>query len=547
MINLYDYQKEAIDNIKGHLKEGKKRILIQSPTGSGKTIEFSHIVSEMKKRGKRALIITDRIELLFETGSTLEDFGLNPYHILAGHMVEPPMGFQVYAAMSQTLRRRIETWPNFWNSFDVVIVDECHKCEFNPYFENEVFPKSTIILGFSATPIRSGKQRQLSEDFQVMIEGLQVPELVKRKKLVVDHYYSTSAPDLDHAKYNSKGDYAEGWMFDKFNKTEIYEGVVENWKKICPNSNTLVFCINIQHTLETCRKFNESGIPAKFVVSDVAKPMLQANPTEAQRVRFEIKQKEYDNYIDAYQKYSGSRKSVIRQWKENKFKVLCNAGILTTGFNRKDIETIVLNRATTSLALYLQMIGRGSRIYPGKEYFNILDFGANGERLGYYNQERKWSLTHDQKKSEGATPVKECGKDNNNKEDKDKVPDINGRLGCGAYVFVSADICPYCGYVFKKEKQKKFAELIKIDYLDSHFPVKNTQIDEFQNLERTAEQRGYKQGWVIPQIIAKHGEDGLKEYAKYRRKTEPDKFGNGWIWQTKKRFQKLIDNYNSKS
>lgn len=547
MIQLYDYQQDSIEKTKDQILKGKTNILIQSPTGSGKTVMFSYIVSQMKQNNKRALIITNRIELLFETGGTLEQFGLQPYHILAGQMVQPPMNYQVYVAMSQTLRRRIDTWPEFWKSFDVVVIDECHLQEFNPYFEQYAFKGKTIILGFSATPIRTGKQRQLALDYQVIIEGLQVPELIKRGKLVSDHYYSTSAPELGHAKYNSKGDYAESWMFDKFNKTEIYDGVVENWKNICPNTATLVFCVNIQHVIETCRKFNESGIPAKFVVSDVAKPQVIGNMSDAQKVRFDKKNAEYENFIDAYCKWSGSRESIINQWKRNEFFVLVNAGILTTGFNRKDIETIVLNRATTSVSLYLQMIGRGSRIYPGKSHFNILDFGGNGERLGYYNQERKWSLVHEQKKSEGTTPVKECGKDNNNKEEnKDKIPDLNGRFGCGAYVFVSAEICPYCGYVFKKEKPKKFAELIKIDYIDSHFPEKNSQHNEFQKLERIAEERGYRQGWVVPQIIAKSGEQGLKDYAEYRKEIEPTKFGNGWIWQTKKRFKNLIDKYNEK-
>jgi superfamily II DNA or RNA helicase len=529
MINLYDYQTEAVSQVRSAMEKHYKHILVQSPTGSGKTVIFSHIVAEMKKKGKRALIITDRVELLFETGGTLQQFGLKPFHILAGQMVEPSMQYQVYVAMSQTLRRRIGMWPRFWKSFDLVIMDECHKQEFNPYFENNCF--DCHVFGFSATPVRSGKMRQLSEDYEIMIEGLQVPELIKRGKLVKDNYYGVESVALDHAKYNSEGDYAENWLYERFNKTELYAGVVENWQKICPDTVTLVFCVNIQHTIQTCKAFNDAGIKAKFLVSDVSKPQLPEHATEGQIVRYERHLKEYETYVEAYGNYSGNRETVIRQWKDHKFEVLCNAGILTTGFNRRDIETIVVNRATVSVALWLQMIGRGSRPYPGKKFFNILDFGGNGARLGYYNQMRQWSLTHESKQGDGAVPVKECGKDNK--------ADERGNTGCQAYVFVSADICPYCGYVFKKEKPEKFAELVEINYLEDITPI-NKLHAEFKKLERMAEDRGYKQAWVIPQIINKHGSEGLRQYSEYKG------YLSGWYWQTKQRFANLIEKYEEK-
>ena len=149
----------------------------------------------MRKKGKRALIITNRIELLFETGGTLQQFDLHPFKILAGQMVEPPMHYQAYVAMTQTLRLRIDKWKRFFNSFDVVVIDECHLQDFSVYFENNSFG-NTIILGFSATPMRTGKQRQLAKDYEVMIEGLQVPELIKLGKLVPDRYFGNQHADM---------------------------------------------------------------------------------------------------------------------------------------------------------------------------------------------------------------------------------------------------------------------------------------------------------------------------------------------------------------
>ena len=540
MIQLYDYQQDIINKVREHMQNGKRRILVQSPTGSGKTVIFSHIVSEMNRNNKRALIITDRIELLFETGGTLEQFDLKPFHIMAGQMVEPPKTYQVYVAMSQTLKLRIDKWRNFWKWFDVVIIDECHKQEFSDFFTKEAFPKSTYILGFSATPLRSGKMRQLGDDYEVMIPGLQVPELIKRGKLVRDIYYgSHNAPSMAGGKINTKGDYQEGQMYERFNKRELYSGVVENWKKLTPNTCTLVFCVNIQHTIETCKEFNRHGIEARFLTSPVAHPIKLTDNDPAKLVKYDIKLQEYENWREAYQKYSGDRKAILRQWKRNEFFVLINAGILTTGFNRKDIETIVINRATTSIPLWLQMLGRGSRIYEGmkpdgttnwtKKHFNILDFGGNGHELGFYNQQREWSLFHDKKESGGAPPVKSCGQGDpiSGKQGK---PDKRGNHGCGAYIFASAQICPYCGYIFEQEKQAKAIDLVEINY---NAPIQ-TKEPEWRKLERIAESRGYKHGWVINQIIIKEGEQGLANYAKAKG------YSSGWIWRTRKQYERQL-------
>jgi len=533
MITLYPYQSDLISKVREELSKGKKHILVQSPTGSGKTVMFSYIVKEMERKQKRALIITDRVELLFETGGTLQQFKLHPFNIMAGQMVEPPMTHQVYIAMSQTLRLRIGKWNKFFKSFDVVICDECHKQEFNPYFENDAF-NGAVILGFSATPQRMAKQRQLAQDYEVLIQGLQVPELIKLKKLVPDKYFGISGADVKGVKLNSFGDYQESGMFERFNKRELYSGVVENWQRNTPGTSTLAFCVNIQHTINTCKAFNESGIKSKFLVSDVVPPIMGEG--EAARVKYEIKLAEYENFRDAYRKYSGDRNQVVSDWKQRKYDVLCNAGILTTGFNRKDIETIIINRATTSIPLWLQMLGRGSRTYTGlnghiKTHFNILDFGNNANELGYYNQQRNWSLNHEQSKGGGAPPVKQCG----TMAGKRKT-DKNGNCGCEAYVFASSRICAFCGYIFELEKELKFAELVQINYSTIELPERNY----FDELEQVATSRGYKFGWVLNQIIAKYGIDGLEDYAKSR------KYQRGWLEMTKKRYSDQIKKFDKK-
>lgn len=513
MIRLYPFQEKLIADVRQKMSEGHKNIVVQSPTGSGKTVIFSYIVSEMKKRGKRALIITNRIELLSETGGTLEQFDLHPFEILAGQISEPPPNRQVYIAMSQTLRRRITKWKRFFRLFDVVIYDEVHLQEFNAY--SGLF--GCIVLGFTATPVRFGRQRQLSEDFTALVEGPQVPELIRDGYLMPDKYYGVERVDMNGVRISSLGDYQESDMYERFNRPKLYTGVVDNWKKIAAGTQTLVFCVNIMHTVKTCNAFNDAGIKAKFLTSDMAAPI--PGKTESDRVKYEKKMSEYRLYNDLWAIYSGDRHDILRQWKNREFDVLVNAGILTTGFNAPGIETIIMNRATISVPLWLQIMGRGSRVFKGKTHFNVLDFGDNASRLGYYNQQREWSLIHDSRSSAGAPPVKEC---------KGQA-DSNGKTGCNAYIYASQMICPFCGYQFSEKKDEILTELKEINYISATFSE-----PDWKRWEREAEQKGYKHGWVISRVIASGGRDALIAYARAKG------YKNGWLWNVEKRFEKQL-------
>lgn len=526
MIVLHDFQKKIKTEIALAISSGHKKILVQSPTGSGKTVIFSSIVRDANIKENKCLIITDREELLSSTDNTLNKFGLVTHTIRSGQKM-PPKNYTHCVAMSQTLRLRINRseWIDFIRSFRIVIIDEAHIQEFNVYFVNNVFDANQFILGFTATPKRTKKQRQLSEDYTHLIIGPQIPELIRRGFLVKDHYYAPAKFDTSGLKISSLGDYAENEMFDRFNKRNLYLGVIKNWNTIAHNTITIVFCVNIAHTVKTCVAFNEAGIKSKFIVSKPQKPVYEDSMTDAEFEKYLIKDQEYKEYEEAFKLYSGDRDEIINEWKSDKFRVLINTGIYTKGFDYKRIETVVINRATISESLWLQMVGRGSRTFFNKKHFNILDFGSNAERLGFYNQEREWKLDYGSSKSEGVAPVKECGKQNG-KEKTDKY----GNKGCGNLILASKMICEYCGYVFEKEKFDIEVDLVKIDYNDSEFAI----------LERKAEERGYKFGWIIRQVIAKGGEELLKEFAEYK------KYNIHWINRAKLMYKVDLELYETR-
>jgi len=376
----------------------------------------------------------------------------------------------------------------------------CHEQLFNRIFEIPL-TKEKFILGFTATPERSGKQRQLSQDYEDIVIGLDVQQLINLGYLVPDKYYSIPV-DMKGVSV-SKGEFDSSEMFNRYNKSELYSGVIDNWKRLCPNTITLVFCCNIQHSINTCKALNDAGIKSKFIVSDLAKPQIpDEKATKGDIAKYNIKVLEYENYLVSFESFSGKRKDVIQQWKDGEFHVLINAGIATTGFDHPPIETVIINRATMSSNLLQQMEGRGSRIFKNKTHFNLLDFGDNCSRLGYYRQQREWSLTHEESKKEGCGvgAVKDCPK-------------------CGALIHASSRICKYCGYVFPITHEQKIVDLVEISYSEA---VK--KLESIKDYEIYSEAKGYSKNWLFRQVFIKYGKDGLIEYAKTHN------FPQNWVY-----------------
>lgn len=487
MIELYPYQSKIVADIRECWGAGLRRVLVQSPTGSGKTVVFSWIAQQTSKQQKRILILTHRIELLTETGGTLSQFSVGS-DLVTSSAVRPPREL-VSIAMTATLRNRLKmpVWADWFATLDLIIIDEAHQQDFDWVFE---FITTQFVLGFTATPRRKGEQRQLSDMYQRLVSGPDVQELINAGFLVTDRYFGTPI-NLRGVGKDSSGEYKSSELFKRFDKPERYAGVVQNWLRLTPDTQTLVFCVNIQHCIETARAFNKAGICAKFLTSEVGRP-------DPDCVGYESKLADYENYQAAYQQISGERGDVIGAWKRREYPVLINAGILTTGFNWRATETIVVNRATTSENLWQQIIGRGSRTSPGKESFTILDFGSNADRLGYYRQQREYSLTHyTSSRKDGVQSVKDCPE-------------------CGALVIASTRFCKYCGYEFKKTKKELQIELVQKTFEEQRAGDAIAQMRTIGDIEVAASVRGYKKAWIWRQIYMKLGKDQLKEYLRLR-------------------------------
>ena len=531
-IQLRPYQDKLANLIRRKLAEKYKHILVQLPTGGGKTIVFSYIVINAIKKGNKAFILTDREELLKQASGSILNFGSRSGLLKAG---TKSIDYQkdVYVGMSQTLRNRLKDkkWRDFIkNDIDIFIIDEAHIQEFNYIFEDGILNEK-IVLGFTATPYRSGKMRQLGLDYHCMVEGPNTRELIKSGYLLNCDMYSLESPDMDGVTINQRtGDYNANSMFSRFNSTKTYSGLIQNYKKYANNTKMIVFCVNIEHCIQTCIELNASGISAKFIASEKTEPKPPENSNNlffdgteteeevAKWAKYNDELEKYNSWKDAYNKYSGSRGLIKSQFKDNEFKVLVNVDIFTKGYDEPSIETVAVLRATKSVTLWLQMLGRGSRLFPGQDNFIVLDFGGNLERLGNYDEIRQWSLWHEEgKKGNGVPPLKECGIDAKGRAIKSSN---EVKKGCGRLIMASSNMCPFCGFKYPDKGSAAEVELTLSSIIDDEgvsLIVKPISKMSWDELETYRAVKKYKQPWIWRKLWDRGGEEELRAFAEDRR------------------------------
>jgi superfamily II DNA or RNA helicase len=478
-VDLRPYQYEAIEKARGAIKSGSSRFIMCSPTGSGKTFMFSFLVKMATQKGKRVLIITHRSELLTQTDGSLSRLGVSPSLIEpSGEGISPDK--LVHVAMVETLSRRItkEEYIDFIQSQDLVIIDECHIGNFDKLFEK--FPQKTVVIGFTASPFRYGNQKPLGQFYSQIQDVITIPELVRTGYLSKPKSYGVK---IDLKGVEKKGyDYDSEQLAKRYSDNKVWRGVIENYNRICPKSKAIAFCPNIKSSIQLCQELCNAGINAKYLHGD-------ADPK--------------------------TRKEVLSWFKHTPDAVLCSVGVLTTGFDEPSIETVILYRATKSLPLFLQMVGRGSRVTDSKKEFTILDFGNNIREHGFWEDDREWTLKAKEKKKQGAYPVKECP-------------------NCNALIHTSKSVCDYCGFEFPKKSKFKNAEVAKLEPLTNGVRIQRAvdySVDEIveaiklkminanavlhklkdqQKALDLIEKLGYKKGWLY--INAKRFKvfDGLR-------------------------------------
>jgi superfamily II DNA or RNA helicase len=516
-MQLYPEQKRTKQAIYDFLKEGGMHCIAYGPPRFGKTVIFSSIANDFAKNGRKILIITDRTELLDQSGKTLKNFDLPVFYIEAGCRYVNK-NYSVYVGMTRTIENRVgkKYWDEFLSDpYLTIIIDECHIQNFNHLFQHEWIWNKWVI-GFTGTPPRQGKQRQLGLDYETIVKEVTIKELLERGRLVNCDIATSTPPDTSDVGIDSKtGDYKTNELYQKFDSRNLYKGVVRDYSDNVYGTKFICYCINKTHAINTAIEFYRAGVDVRFLVSGSNEPKKPTeNAGRGAWVRYEERLKDYELYKKWFPILSGKRSEIIQDFRDNKFTGIVNVEILTKGFNCPDVETIILNYKTKSLTKYLQSALRGATACGDwKTHFNIRDFGDNYAEFGDPLKDREFSLWHYESNKEGLPPVKECGYNTDG-----KPINTNGRKGCRRLIPASYKICPFpdCGFKYP-EKNLQETELQQImTVANSQKAVKTKRVKDM-TIDELIEYRKNKKHnvrWLWRQLWHKGGEQALWQAAK---------------------------------
>lgn len=340
-MQLRPYQEEAKEAILAQWEEYDKTLLVL-PTGTGKTIVFSKVIEEMVRRGHRCLVLAHRGELLEQAADKLaQSTGLGTATEKAQE-TSLDSWFRVVVGSVQTMMRpkRLKEFDS--DHFGCIIVDEAHHCISDSYQRVLKHFPSAKVLGVTATPDR-GDMRNLGSYFESLAFEYKLPQAIKEGYL--SPIKALTIPlTLDLSKVSQQaGDFKlseVGTALDPY----LYE-IADEMVKHCSDRKTVVFLPLIRTSKKFTKILKEKGLRAVEINGE-----------------------------------SDNRETILQEFDEGKYDVLCNSMLLTEGWDCPSVDCIVVLRPTKIRSLYAQMVGRGTRLYPDKDHLLLLDFLWHTER-----------------------------------------------------------------------------------------------------------------------------------------------------------------------
>lgn len=341
-MKLRDYQQDAREAIQEMWANGTRKTLLVLPTGCGKTIVFSKVIEDRVKKGERVLVLAHRGELLEQAADKLEKSTGLKCATEKAEQTSIGSWYRVVVGSVQTMMRekRLEQFQK--DFFDTIIIDEAHHCLSDSYQRVLSYFETANVLGVTATPDR-GDMRNLCSYFESLAYEYTLPRAIKSGYL--SPIKALTIPlklDLSNVSQQA-GDFKTS---DLGNALDPYlESIADEMVKNAKDRKIVVFL----PLVKTSQKFTD---------------ILNAKGFRAAEVNGDSK----------------DRAEILEDFENDKYNVLCNSMLLTEGWDCPSVDCVVVLRPTKVRSLYSQMVGRGTRLFPGKTELLLLDFLWHTER-----------------------------------------------------------------------------------------------------------------------------------------------------------------------
>lgn len=485
-VELKPSQKQVKSALYQAIRDGNERVLVVAPCAWGKTIFASSVIADAVKKGRKCLFVVHAEVLIAQTLNALAKFGLNT-GVIAGAYKENRTA-DVQVATVQALASRSKRGLDSWFNPDVVIIDEAHDRSLWSLWTQKKFPKlsngqifkdndfllphlaqigldtadkswqeiqkahkqasikahpdhggsdeamkvinlaweeikkhkarfvdtktnqtinslnayNAVLIGLTGSPYRLKKSENMGDFFQVQVLAPTPKQMIEEGYLTPCVYYGLPKIKTQGVKTNNLGDFNSDELTT--NALEVVKDLVTNYKRICPDRTFICFACSIRHAEMIVQEFNDNNIKVKIVTGST-------DP-------------------------KNERPIIYNELRTKQIQGIVSVDCLTTGFDVTNISCILLSRPTKSLALFIQMLGRGMRLHHNKEDCHVLDQSGNVHKFGFIETLVYPELGKGQQKEKGEAPVKECP-------------------SCHKLVPISTRICT-CGYEWElKEKSQK--------------------------------------------------------------------------------------------
>lgn len=338
-LELRPYQKEALDAIVHAESNGITKQLVVLPTGAGKTILFSTLPS-IRRNSLPMLVLAHREELLLQAKEKIHS--ANPDLTIGIEQAENKAGnVDVVIASVATLGRnntpRILEYDKSY--FKTIIIDEAHHAAAPSYKRIVEYFNAPFILGVTATPQRSDSTR-LTDVFQEIVYYKSIQNLIEDGWLCpLVGYRVNTKTDISRVEIQN-GEYNQSQLEDEVNNPERNAGIVAAYNSLANLTKTIVFAAGVDHARTLAKEFEKNGTSVRVIVGTTP---------------------------------SDERRQILSDFRSGSVHVIVNVGVLTEGFDEPSLQTIILAKPTRSTLLYTQIVGRGTRLYPGKPHCTIID------------------------------------------------------------------------------------------------------------------------------------------------------------------------------
>ena len=436
MAELRDYQLKLLQKVLHKLEtDPRARIMMQLPTGGGKTVIAVELLSRWLKYNRKAVWLTHRRELVKQTHDMLRVAGVLSTIDMRWSPGDPapsrPGGVVVLMAQKvgrRTSRLNANTWARY-GANDLMIIDEAHHAPADGYVR-AMQQWSGQIVGMTATPWRLLEHEGFDHLFQDLVCGPQIAALQSAGGLCKSQVLLPPSVQriVGGGRFGANGDYTPSGI-TKANegpREVMTAGAVQVWRQYAASRQTIAYAVSVPHAENLQRFFQADRISSKVIHA-------KTSPED--------------------------RDAAIADFKTGSISVLINVEVATEGFDLPDASCVMMTRPTLSLSLYLQMVGRGLRPKPDGGYCLILDLAGNTLKHGVPEADRSWTLEPRGKQTKSGLPSAHDGR----LHDGGLSCGRCGRLrGLGNWQFVT-----HCG-----NDHDLVCDLCHIDaHIEAHLPV----------------------------------------------------------------------------